>query len=165
MHSFDQADELARQIVEKARAKQLTVSTAESLTAGMTASFIADIPGASEVLLGGAVTYCDAIKHRVLGVSDDTLREHTAVSNETAKEMALGSRELFQSDVAVSLTGFAGPDGGTEENPAGTVYIGVSTASKLESHRHRFSGGRNDVRTAAATQALQYMLAEIVESR
>lgn len=161
----ERADELARAIVADAKEHGLTVSTAESLTAGMTASYIADIPGASDVLRGGAVTYCDEIKHRVLGVKQETLDEHTAVSHETAREMALGSRELFQTDVSVSLTGFAGPDWGTEENPAGTVYIGVATAAGVESHRCHFEGGRNDVRKAAAVQALEYMHAEIVKSR
>ena len=101
----------------------MTVSTAESLTAGMIASTIADIPGASAVLRGGAVTYCDEIKHRVLGVEQETLDRFSAVSHQTAREMAAGSLELYQSDIAVSATGYAGPGGGTEQDPAGTFYI------------------------------------------
>ena len=83
-------EELARDIVERASARGVTVSTAESLTAGMIASTIADIPGASAVLRGGAVTYCDEIKHRVLGVEQETLDRYTAVSHQTAREMAVG---------------------------------------------------------------------------
>ena len=117
-------EELARDIVERASARGVTVSTAESLTAGMIASTIADIPGASAVLRGGAVTYCDEIKHRVLGVEQETLDRYTAVSHQTAREMAVGSLELYQSDIAVSATGYAGPGGGTEDDSAGTFYIG-----------------------------------------
>ena len=117
-------EELARDIVEHASARGVTVSTAESLTAGMIASTIADIPGASAVLRGGAVTYCDEIKHRVLGVEQETLDRFSAVSHQTAREMAAGSLDLYQSDIAVSATGYAGPGGGTEQDPAGTFYIG-----------------------------------------
>ena len=111
--SFEQVaahnEELARDILERASVRGVTVSTAESLTAGMIASTIADIPGASAVLRGGAVTYCDEIKHRVLGVEQETLDRYTAVSYQTAREMAAGSLELYQSDIAVSATGYAGP--------------------------------------------------------
>lgn len=111
--SFEQIsahnEELARDIVERASVRGVTVSTAESLTAGMIASTIADIPGASAALRGGAVTYCDEIKHRVLGVEQETLDRYTAVSYQTAREMAVGSLELYQSDIAVSATGYAGP--------------------------------------------------------
>ena len=130
--SFEQIsahnEELARDIVERASARGVTVSTAESLTAGMIASTIADIPGASAVLRGGAVTYCDEIKHRVLGVEQETLDRFSAVSHQTAREMATGSLDLYQSDIAVSATGYAGPGGGTEQDPAGTFYIGWASA-------------------------------------
>ena len=109
-------EELARDIVERASARGVTVSTAESLTAGMIASTIADIPGASAVLRGGAVTYCDEVKHRVLGVEQETLDRFSAVSHQTAREMAAGSLDLYQSDVAVSATGYAGPGGGTDRS-------------------------------------------------
>lgn len=117
-------EELARDIVERASARGVTVSTAESLTAGMIASTIADIPGASAVLRGGAVTYCDEIKHRVLGVEQETLDRFSAVSHQTAREMAVGSLDLYQSDVAVSATGYAGPGGGTEQDPAVRSILG-----------------------------------------
>ncbi|MFR7798060.1 MAG: CinA family protein [Collinsella sp.] len=113
-----------RAISSSARALGCDGFDGESLTAGMIASTIADIPGASAVLRGGAVTYCDEIKHRVLGVEQETLDRYTAVSHQTAREMASGSLELYQSDIAVSVTGYAGPGGGTEDDPAGTFYIG-----------------------------------------
>ena len=156
--SFEQIsahnEELALDIVERASARGVTVSTAESLTAGMIASTIADIPGASAVLRGGAVTYCDEIKQRVLGV------EHTAVSHQTAREMAAGSLELYQSDIAVSATGYAGPGGGTEDDPAGTFYIGWAYRAAdgevpvVDSVRCHYEGDRSCVRAHAVAEAL-----------
>ena len=163
--SFEQIsahnEDLARDIVERASARGVTVSTAESLTAGMIASTIADIPGASAVLRGGAVTYCDEIKHRVLGVEQETLDRFSAVSHQTAREMAAGSLDLYQSDVAVSATGYAGPGGGTEQDPAGTFYIGWAYgaadggAPVVESARCHYEGDRSRVRAHAVAEALE----------
>lgn len=153
-------EELARDIVERASTRGVTVSTAESLTAGMIASTIGDIPGASAVLRGGAVTYCDEIKHRVLGVAQETLDRFSAVSHQTAREMAAGSLALYQSDIAVSATGYAGPGGGTEQDPAGTFYIGWAyraadgEAPIVESARCRYVGDRSCVRAYAVAEAL-----------
>lgn len=162
--SFEQItahnEELARDIVERASTRDVTVSTAESLTAGMIASTIADIPGASAVLRGGAVTYCDVIKHRVLGVEQETLDRFSAVSHQTAREMAAGSLDLYQSDIAVSATGYAGPGGGTEQDPAGTFYIGWAYraadggALVVESARCHYEGDRSCVRAHAVEEAL-----------
>lgn len=162
--SFEQIaahnEELARDIVERASVRGVTVSTAESLTAGMIASTVADIPGASAVLRGGAVTYCDEIKHRVLGVEQETLDRYTAVSYQTAREMAAGSLELYQSDIAVSATGYAGPGGGTEDDPAGTFYIGWAYRSAdggvpvADSIRCHYEGDRSCVRAHAVAEAL-----------
>lgn len=162
--SFEQIaahnDELARDIVERASVCGVTVSTAESLTAGMIASTIADIPGASAVLRGGAVTYCDEIKHRVLGVKQETLDRYTAVSYQTAREMATGSLELYQSDIAVSATGYAGPGGDTEDDPAGTFYIGWAYRSAdggapvVDSIRCHYEGDRSCVRAHGVAEAL-----------
>ena len=154
------AEFLAARLVERAADMGKTVCTAESCTAGMVASTIAGVPGASAVLRGGAVTYCDEVKRRVLGVSEATLAEYTAVSTETAGEMAHGALELFCADVAVSLTGYAGPGGGTERDPAGTVYIGVSGACERV-ERCVFTGDRNEVRLRAAVHALELLLASL----
>lgn len=152
---------IAHEVIEAARDKGLTVATAESLTAGMTAAALGGVPGASAALRGGAVTYCDEIKHKVLGVGEQTLDEHTAVSVQTAREMAAGARKLFDADIAVSLTGFAGPDGGTKESPAGTVYI--ATCDKLDTmcRRCHFEGSRNEVRLQSAQIALEMVLNRI----
>lgn len=148
----------ARELVDRARGIGLTLATAESCTAGLVAARIADIPGASDVLRGGAVTYCDAVKRRVLGVSEDTLRLHSAVSDPCAREMAVGARVLFEADMAVSLTGYAGPGGGTLDDPAGTVYIGLADERGVTCARCSFEGSRNDVRAHAALVALQMLL-------
>ena len=148
----------ARELVDRARGIGLTLATAESCTAGLVAARIADIPGASDVLRGGAVTYCDAVKRRVLGVSEDTLRLHSAVSDPCAREMAVGARGLFETDMAVSLTGYAGPGGGTLDDPAGTVYIGLADERGVTCARCSFEGSRNDVRAHAALFALQMLL-------
>lgn len=148
----------ARELVDRARGIGLTLATAESCTAGLVAARIADIPGASDVLRGGAVTYCDAVKRRVLGVSEDTLRLHSAVSDPCAREMAVGARVLFEADMAVSLTGYAGPGGGTLDDPAGTVYIGLADERGTTCARCSFEGSRNDVRAHAALFALQMLL-------
>lgn len=171
--SFEQIvthnEELARAIVERAGALGVTVSTAESLTAGMIASTIADIPGASAVLRGGAVTYCDEIKHRVLGVEQETLDRYTAVSYQTAREMATGSLELYRCDIAVSATGYAGPGGGTEDDPAGTFYIGWAYRpadggmTAVDSMRCCCEGDRSCVRAHAVTEALG-CIARILDS-
>lgn len=144
----------ARALVEMATARGLTVATAESCTAGMVASSIAGIPGASSVLRGGAVTYCDEVKHHVLGVPWEVLNEFTAVSDPCARAMAKGARSLFDADIAVSLTGYAGPGGGTEDDPAGTVYIGVCDRKTTRCARCSFEGERNEIRAHAALFAL-----------
>ena len=154
-------ERVAREVVEAYAFAGKTIATAESCTAGMVASALADVPGASSVLRGGAVTYCDEIKHRVLGVSEDTLDRFSAVSDETAREMAVGSRDLFQVDVAVSLTGYAGPGGGSESDPVGTVYIGVAAAESLYAERCTFEGTRTDVRKYSALHALELLLLSV----
>ncbi len=151
-------ERLAREVIEAYALAGKTIATAESCTAGMVSSALADVSGASLVLRGAAVTYCDEIKHRILGVSEETLARFSAVSDATAKEMATGSRSLFQADVAVSLTGYAGPGGGTDSDPVGTVYIGIATAELVCAERCTFEGSRTDVRKQAALHALDVLL-------
>ena len=146
----------AEGLVRLATERDMRVSTAESCTAGMVSSYIA-------VLLGGAVTYCDDIKNHVLDVPAKTLENHTAVSGETASAMADGSRKLFGSDVAVSITGYAGPGGGSSADPVGTVYIGVATQRGTRYERHLFEGDRMSVRLQAALGALKLLADAVVD--
>ena len=152
----------AEGLVRLATERDMRLSTAESCTAGMVSSYIAGV-GASAVLLGGAVTYCDDIKNRVLDVPAKTLENHTAVSGETASAMADGSRKLFGSDVAVSITGYAGPGGGSSADPVGTVYIGVATQRGTRYERHLFEGDRMSVRLQAALGALKLLADAVVD--
>lgn len=152
-----EAEAVARQLVSVTAGAGLTVATAESCTAGMVASTIADVPGASEVLRGGAVTYVNEIKHRVLGVRRETLDGVGAVSSACACEMAEGARRVFGTDVAVSVTGFAGPGGGTPEEPVGTVYFGVASPEGTRFERCSFSGDRSAVRRAACLHACELL--------
>ena len=103
------------------------MAVAESCTGGLMAKRITDISGCSDVFMGGCVTYTNEVKQILLGVRSETLEKYGAVSEQTAAEMARGVRERLGADVGVSATGIAGPGGGTEETPVGTVYIGVST--------------------------------------
>jgi len=160
-----QNDRLARHVVEACIEHKLTIATAESLTAGLIAATIADIPGASAVLKGGAVTYCDEIKHGVLGVTRETLDTQTAVSFACAREMAVGARSLYEADIAVSATGYAGPGGGTPKDPAGTFYIGCEGDTALfgemaavSSQRFWHEGDRSVVRLFAVHDALSVIL-------
>lgn len=144
--------------------KGLKVSTAESLTGGMIACKITSVPGASSVIEYGFVTYSDAAKHEVLGVKKTTLERYTAVSKDTAREMAIGALDRAGSDIAVAVTGFAGPDGGNE--PAGTVYLCAvrrfGAVVKTLDKKLFIEGGREDVRKATAKEAIEalYFLAD-----
>ena len=147
---------LAGRLVKEFSERGMTISTAESCTGGLIAKKITDIPGSSAVLAGGCVSYTEAVKQKVLGVSGEILRAKTAVSEECAKAMAEGARRLFGSDVAVSATGYAGPGGGTEADPVGTVYIGLATAKKTVCKRIFLPNAtRETVREEAAKTAIE----------
>ena len=156
-------DESVANLLSALRERKLTVGTAESCTAGMISARIADIPGSSDVLLGGIVSYSNGIKMKLLGVSEKTLREHGAVSEECAREMADGARGALGCDIAVSVTGIAGPGGGTPDKPVGTVCFGISTADGARTKTERFgeAGGRNAVRTLTVAAALGMIEDEI----
>lgn len=159
--SSEAADQLAQALVSRCIDAGVTVATAESCTAGLVAATIADIPGASSVLRGGAVTYVDEVKHEILGVSTETLDRFTAVSAPCAEEMAAGARARFTSTYAVSTTGYAGPGGGTEQDPVGTVYFGLSTPQGTTSSCMHFEGTREEVRLQACGHALELLLGAV----
>jgi len=134
-----------------------TVCFAESCTGGRIAAAMIDSPGASDALKESYVTYSDAAKARILGVSEDTLRVHSAVSAECAKEMAEGARRVSGADWGVSVTGVAGPDGGTERTPVGTVFVGVAGPEATTVNEFHFRGNRDWVRTLAVSNALNLL--------
>ena len=133
----------------------LTVATAESCTGGMLGQRITGVSGASAVYLGGFVTYRNDVKIKLLGVQSSTIEAHTEVSAETAAEMAEGARKRLGTDVGISTTGYAGPTGGTEENPVGTVYIGIATEKGVTTHRLYYPAKSRDyIREAAASRVM-----------
>ena len=151
----------AERLVALLKAKGLRCATAESCTGGGVAAAITGVAGASEVFAGGAVVYENAAKEKVLGVSGENLRRHGAVSPETAAEMAAGARRLYGVDLAVSLTGIAGPGGGSAEKPVGLVWFGLASAAGVATEKVVFSGSRAEVRAAAVRHALAMLFAAI----
>jgi len=141
-------------------AQDRTLATAESCTGGLIGTLLTDLPGSSAWYLGGVVSYANELKTKFLGVSEQTLSEQGAVSRETAQAMLDGIRSATGADLAVAVTGIAGPEGGTPDKPVGLVYIAVAAPAPFEPavFEHRFEGSRHDVRTAAAAAALQHVL-------
>lgn len=158
--------ELASLVVEKGSELGLTVGTAESCTGGLVAGCLTAVPGSSSVVRGGVVSYAIPVKHEVLGVSQQVLDEPGvgAVSSECARQMAEGARRVLGCDVAVSLTGIAGPGGEEPGKPVGTVWMGLSTTAGVRSELHRFDGDRAQVRSAAVARALELLCEGLVES-
>lgn len=150
-------DDLAGRLGERLAAARLTLSVAESCTGGLLAARLTDREGASRFLLAGLTTYSNEAKVRLLGVDARTLEAHGAVSREVAEAMAGGARTRTGADAAVAITGVAGPGGGTEEKPVGTVWIAASVAGRREARRFRFDGDRRAVREASVTAALEML--------
>lgn len=145
---------VAEKLVELLKAKGLTCATAESCTGGGVGSAITAVPGSSAVFLGGVISYANAVKQGVLGVSSATLETVGAVSPETAAQMADGARRLLKVDLAVSVTGIAGPDGGSVAKPVGLVWFGLATPDGVRTEKAIFAGDRATVRAQAVTHAL-----------
>lgn len=141
----------------------LTVCAAESCTGGLVGSYITDTAGSSAYFRGSAGTYCNEMKEHILGVAHQTLETYTAVSEETAKEMAEGSRALYQADIAISTTGIAGPSGGSDTQPVGLVYTGIAGPWGTVVHRNVYIGDRVEVKCRAATGAIYYAVKYILE--
>jgi nicotinamide-nucleotide amidase len=155
---FATADRTMESIVgDRLREKGLTLSLAESCTGGLIGNLVTNVPGSSGYFLGGVVAYSNQAKEDLLGVSADTLRRHGAVSDETVREMASGVREKFKTDLAVSVSGIAGPEGGSPEKPVGTVYIGMAAKDTVCSGRYRFWGTRDQVKLNSAMMALDWV--------
>ena len=145
---------VAEKLVALLKAQGLTCATAESCTGGGVGSAITAVPGSSAVFAGGVISYSNDVKRDVLGVSSDILQNVGAVSSETAAQMAEGARRLLKTALAVSLTGIAGPDGGSEEKPVGLVWFGLATTDGVRTEKAIFRGDRAQVRAQAVTHAL-----------
>jgi nicotinamide-nucleotide amidase len=151
-------DQLARRLGERLKAASAVLATAESCTGGWAAQVVTSVAGSSAWFDRGFVTYSDAAKQELLGVRAETLRSRGAVSEETAREMARGALERSQATVAVSITGIAGPGGGTPEKPVGTVCIAWALRGATKSETRRLSGDRESIRRQSVVLALEGVL-------
>jgi nicotinamide-nucleotide amidase len=150
---------LAGRLVALCREKAITVATAESCTGGLIAAAITAIPGSSAVLDRGFVTYSNNAKTEMLGIHAHLIDEAGAVSHDVAGAMAAGAKARAQVDLAISVTGIAGPDGGSPEKPVGTVWFGLAKLNgDISTHHKLFSGNRDEIRAASVTFALTLLL-------
>ena len=146
---------LAEEVIGLAREHGVTLATAESCTGGLIASELTSIAGSSDVYLGSVVSYANEVKEGLLGVSGESLATVGAVSEEVACQMALGARKSTGADFAVSVTGIAGPGGGTPEKPVGTVWIGLAGPEGVQAQRFVFDGDRSEVRAQTVEESLK----------
>ena len=142
----------------------LTIALAESCTGGLIGRRVTEVAGSSEYFLEGFVTYSNEAKMRTLGVPAEVLQKHGAVSAETAEAMAVGARKVSGADVAVSVTGIAGPGGGSEEKPVGTVFVGYSDADGVRSIKLTLPGDRYLVRWRASQAALDMVRRQLLRT-
>ncbi len=152
---------LSSRVLDQARRRGLTVATAESCTGGLVASALTDVPGSSDVVRGGVVSYAIDVKRSVLGVSGEVLDAPGvgAVSSECASAMCEGARRVLGASLAVSTTGIAGPGGEEPGKPVGTVWFGISSEGGTHTRCHYFSGSRSEVRKKAVGVALELLAA------
>ncbi len=156
-----------KKLVDALSERGLVFATAESCTGGLVAKRVTDISGSSAVFAGGVVTYSNEMKMKLLGVSEETLATHGAVSHETAHEMVRGLLRATGADIGVSLTGIAGPGGGSEEKPVGLVYVGINYSGKIRTYKLLLGsyGTRAKIRRAASDFALKKALETVLEEK
>jgi nicotinamide-nucleotide amidase len=151
-------DDLAVVVGRLLKERGRTIALAESCSGGLVSTLLTDVPGSSEYFLGSVVPYANDAKERLLGVSAETLKAHGAVSAPSAAEMARGARERFDSDLAVSITGIAGPDGGTPEKPVGTVFFAIASRDgSVVGKKRLLLGDRAVIRRTSALHALEML--------
>jgi PncC family amidohydrolase len=149
---------LEAQVGERLTARGLTIALAESSTGGLIAKRLTDISGSSAYVIGGVVAYANAVKQRLLGVSEQILIDHGAVSEPVARQMAEGARHLFGTDLAISVTGIAGPTGATATKPVGLHYVGLSAADGTWVRRYVWDGDRAHNRASTADATFRLVL-------
>ncbi len=147
--------EAAASLSQKLRERAQIITTVESCTGGLVGASITAIPGSSDIYPGGFITYSNGLKQRMVGVSLDTLKAHGAVSAQTAIEMAMGGMRQTNADWSISITGIAGPGGGSDEKPVGTVWICGASSGTQDCRRFVFPGDRDQVRQRAARSSMQ----------
>ena len=149
---------LEKEIHDRLLVKKLKLAAAESCTGGLISDRLTDVPGSSEYFMGGIVAYAYEAKVSILGVSWDTLNTHGAVSRETVLEMARGARRILETDIAVSVSGIAGPGGGMPEKPVGYTWLGLSAADGEWARNFSWSGDREQNKRESSEAALQFVL-------
>lgn len=164
IYTTKEEETLEMAVVRLLKKYDLTVSTAESCTGGMLAAKLVNVPGVSDVYKEGFITYSNKAKRKNLEVSKSTLKKYGAVSEQVAKEMATGGVLAADSDICVSITGIAGPDGGTEEKPVGLVYIGCYLKDHVAVECYQFKGNREKIREQATMKALDLLRRSIIEN-
>ena len=151
------------EVVSLLKKYDLSITTAESCTGGLVAATLINVPGVSEYLKEAYITYSDEAKEKMLGVDPEVIKTFTVVSRETAEAMALGGAKAAGCDICVSVTGIAGPDGGSLDQPVGLVYIGCALKGEVQAKRFVFPGDRSQVRRSAATEALNFVKEMILD--
>ncbi len=151
------------EVVSLLKEYDLSITTAESCTGGLVAATLINVPGVSEYLKEAYITYSDEAKEKMLGVDPELIKTFTVVSRETAEAMALGGAKAAGCDICVSVTGIAGPDGGSLDQPVGLVYIGCALKGEVQAKRFVFPGDRSQVRRSAATEALNFVKEMILD--
>ncbi|MDB4913229.1 MAG: Competence-damaged protein [Gemmatimonadetes bacterium] len=160
----EDAADLASVVLELCRSAGVTVAVAESCTGGLLGARLTEIPGSSDVVNGGVIAYANAVKTSMLGVSPETLAEHGAVSEPVARAMATGVRRAVDAGAAMAITGVAGPGGGSEVKPVGTVWIALDFRGSVEARRYNFVGDRGEIRHRAAQAALEMLRRRLLSS-
>jgi len=163
IYSTDDKETLEESIASLLKKKNLTIATAESCTGGLVSGRLVNVPGVSDVFKAGFVTYANEAKTEFLGVSEETLRAYGAVSEQTAEEMARGGASKAGCDLCISVTGIAGPDGGTDDKPVGLVYMGCFLNGKVTVRKFIFKGNRSKIRENAVVNALIFVRDCILE--
>lgn len=157
VYTTRESETLEQHVAGLLKRKKMTVATAESCTGGMVASTLINVPGASDVFNEGYITYSNEAKQKILGVKKKTLKKAGAVSEACAEEMAKGAAKAADARAAISVTGIAGPDGGTEEKPVGLVYIGCCIDEKVWVESYHMNGDRQKVREISVKKALDML--------
>lgn len=164
VYSVREDETLEMAVVKLLEKYELTVTTAESCTGGLLAGRLINVPGASDVFKEGFITYSNKAKRKYLDVNKSTLKKYGAVSEQTAREMAVGGVFAADSDACVAVTGIAGPDGGTEEKPVGLVYIATYMKDQITVAEYQFKGNREKIREQAVVKALDLLRRSILDN-
>ena len=161
IYGYDE-ETLEAVVLKLLQQRKMTLSLAESCTGGLIACRLTDVPGASTSLMYGVVSYSNDSKIKILGVSEDTIRDYGAVSSQTAEEMAVGAKRINGTDIGLSITGIAGPDGGSAEKPVGLCYVGIAIGDTVKAHKFVFTGNRKKIKWNSSSRALDFLRRELL---